>query len=514
MAIALDKLTPEQLETYLHAQAIIARQGDAAARVLALRDYYDGAHPVLLTERQQEIIGALLDGNEFPDFAHNHVKSVIDTLRERLSVTGVNIEGATEDAPGTPEAQVAAAMWDWWTRGRLDAEQIRLYRRALRDGLTYVIVDFDNDAQRPRFTLHHVDAGEAEPGVILHRDPSDANKVLYATRYFTTFNPLEPGATGKERKTVYLPAEIRKYIKGKAGEWLPTMDDGDTAWPIPWVDRRGQPLGIPVIEFANPGGSEVAQIIPLQNLLNKAWLDAIAAADFGGFGLLGIEYDSSRLGPRMAASAEPGSEVDGDEIRVSPGRLLEVDDATIVRVPSGDLSQLIAMIDRIEQAISGVSRTPMYYLRPVGGTEVPSGEALKQLESGLVRRAEERQLVFGQSWEDVFAAAYRINQAFGPSLPELADPSITITWQDANVRNEQADAATAEAHQRLGVPQEELWRKLGYTPEQIQAFKDAQRADKQAQVAAVAAALRTTQGIAAQGGTAQFAVNGNGGTTA
>lgn len=504
----IDKLSPAQLERYIHMQAIVAGQEVAAERVRLLRRYYDGAQDVMATDRQREIISPLLDNDLFP-FAHNHVKSVIDTLRERLSVTGIAVEDAAD--AGTPEAQVSAALWEWWTKSRLDAEQIRLYRRALRDGLVYVMVDFDAETMRPRFTQHHVDAGDMEPGIVMHRDPTDTNRVLFATRHFTAFDPLTPGATGKRRKTIYLPDQIRKYAEGRAGAWEPYQDEGDPGWPIPWTDRRGRPLGIAVVEFANPGGSEVAQIVALQNLLNKAWLDAVAAADFGGFGLLGIEYDTTRLGPRLTAGNAGDSDADSegaDEIRVSPGRLLEVDDAHIVRVPSGDLSQLIAVIDRIEQAISGVSRTPMYYLRPVGGSDVPSGEALKQLESGLVRRAEERQLVFGQAWEDVFRLAYRVNQAFGQSLPDLPDLALHVTWADANVRNEANEAATAEAHQRLGVPQEELWRRLGYTPEQIEQFKAGQRADQAAQVAVITAALRTTQNISA----APSSGNGTGAT--
>ena len=489
MAIALDKLSPEQLERYIHMQGIVAGQEQDAARVTALREYYDGDHPVLLTERQQEYLGGLLDKPDFP-FAHNLVRSVIDTLRERLSVTGITIEGAA--GAGAPESQVSAALWDWWTRGRLDSEQIRLYRRALRDGLAYVMVDYDAAAGRPRFTQHHVDAGVTEPGVVLHRDPTDENRVLYATRYFSTFDPLTPGATGARRKTVYLPDQIRKYKAGRGG-WEPVMDDGDPSWPLPWVDRRGAPLGIPVVEFANPGGSEVAQVIGLQNALNKAWLDLLAAADTSGFPLIAIEYeDDLPLGVAAADEDEDAA------LRLSPGRAIEVVKARVHRLEAAQLEQMIAVIRYIVQAISGVSRTPAYYLEPVGGANVPSGEALKQLESGLVRRAEERQLVFGQAWEDVFALAYRVNQAFGPSLPELPDLSLRVQWADANVRNEANEAATAEAHGRLSVPQEELWRRLGYTPEQIDAFKAARRADDAAKIAAVTAALRVG-GSAANG---------------
>lgn len=493
--IDISKLTPAQLDQYIHLQSIVARQQDAADKVLLLRRYYDGDHPVMLTARQQEFLGTLLDA-DMPTFSHNLVKSVLDTLRERLNLTGVStVEDEEADDP------TATAMWEWFEAGRMNAEQIRLYRRALRDGLSYVMVDFDAVNNRPRFTLHHVDAGQKEPGVVFHRDPEDSNRVLFACRYWWQgVNPLQPGEAGRERKTVYLPGEIRKYIMGRGGQWEPYQDDGDTSWPLPWIDSMGEPLGIPIVEFANPGGSEVEQIIGLQNALNKAWLDLIAASDTNGFPILVIEYDTTRLGPSANTQSDADNE-DADEIRMSPGRLLELDDATAHRIEAANPLPMIEVINRIEQAISGVSRTPAYYLRPVGGADVPSGEALKQLESGLVRRAEERQLVFGQSWQDVFALAWRINQTFGARLPDVPDMRVEVTWQDANVRNELSEAQTAEAHQRLGVPQWELWQRLGYTPEQIDAFKNAKLADTQAQVAAVAAAMRVD--ASRTGGTAQ-----------
>jgi hypothetical protein len=504
--IAIDKLTPAQLERLLHMDSIIVEQQRKAEKVLALRAYYDGDHPVMLTERQQEFIGPLLDSKAPFSFAHNHVRSIIDTLRERLAVTGVNLEGVGEGDTTSPKAIVQAAMWQWWTRARMDSDQIRLYRRALRDGLCYLMVDFDPETMRPRFTMHHVDAGDKEPGIVLHRDPSDQNKVLYATRHFVEFNPLEPGVTGTRRKTVYMPDQIRKYVMGGSG-WEAVKDSSEEPWPIPWVDRNGKPLGVPVIEFANPGGSEVEQIIGLQNALNKAWLDLIAAADTSGFPLVVFNYleDTGQLSGAQDDADHEGS----DELRLSPARVIEVIQTDVKRLEAADMSQMIAVIDRIELAISGVSRTPSYYLRPVGGSDVPSGEALKQLESGLVRRAEERQLVFGQAWEDVFALAYRVNQVFGPRLPDVPDMSLTVTWQDANVRNELAEAQTAEAHQRLGVPQVELWRRMGYTPEQIERFQQEQAQQEQAKVAMVTAAMRTQQSM--QNGNGAPQANGTNG---
>jgi hypothetical protein len=126
----------------------------------------------------------------------------------------------------------------------------------------------------------------------------------------------------------------------------------------------------------------------------------------------------------------------------------------------------------------------------------------------LVAFIEELQLIFGQAWEDVFAVAYRVNQAFGPSLPELDEPSIRMTWQDANVRNDQIIATTAESHQRLGVPPATIWQMLGYTPEQIDEFKRTKLSDANAVLASALTIIKTQGGLTGRQQPGQPAQNG------
>jgi len=178
----ISKLTPAQLDRFLHLQSLVDRQANDADKILAYRAYYDGEHPVLLTKRQREYLGDLLNPEQFT-FAHNLVKRVIDTIRSRLSVSGITVNGAaTTGTEETPEMAVAALMWSWWKASRLDSAQIDLYRRALRDGYAYVIVDWDNAAKRPRFTLHKSDDGQTDD--ILHYDTEDEARQLFATKYF------------------------------------------------------------------------------------------------------------------------------------------------------------------------------------------------------------------------------------------------------------------------------------------------------------------------------------------
>lgn len=508
MAIDLSKLTPSQLDTYIHIQAVISRQAEAAAKVKSLRAYYDGDHPVMLTERQKEYLGPLLTGfsdtdtlgnvtHDYPfEFAHNVAKTVVDMVKDRLRVEGFTVNGASAGELGedgsiaglSPDEAAAALMWQWWNDNRMDAQQSRLYKRALRDGLTYVMVDYDAENDRPRLTLHELDDGTT--GIVLHRDPTDANVVLCVTRYFYTFDPLKPGTTGRERKNVYLPGEIRKYIRGVAGAWEQHLDDGDTTWPLSWVDRMGKPLGPAVIEFQDPDGGMIAGIVGLQNALNKSWLDLLAAADTSGFPVLVAEYDEAKMG----TDADDDDLTDADELRVAPGRMVEVFGGKVKRLEGSNMSQMIDTVWTIVSAVGTVSRLPQHDMKPIPGVDFPSGEALKQAETGLVTKAEERQLVFGQSWADVMALAWRVQETFSQQkMPTLKRMNIDVTWKDAQTRMEKTEAEVAQIHAALNVPDAAVWQKLGYTPEQIAGFDAGKRRALAEKVALVTSAVQTNQ---------------------
>lgn len=477
--IDLMLLSRADLERLIHMDAIIAGQKEEEARVRAARDYYSGDHPVFLTERQKQFMGRSLTEGDFP-FSHNLVRSVIDTLRERLSVTGFMVDGAgaSGDSGAGPAARLAGLIWQWWGHNKMTAQQTRLYRRTLRDGASYIMVDYDEEAQRPRLRLHEKFDGKS--GIVLHRDPEDENRVLYATRYWHQFDPLTPGATGIPRKTVYLHHEIRKYTQNTASTagsssalWYPVQDAGDPGWPIPWLDWQGRPLGCLVVEFQNPGGSEILHMAGLQNALNKAWLDLIASADMAGFPILAAEYADKDDGASVTQDQGDEDLAGADELRISPGRLFEIFGGRLHRIEGANLGELIDLMWTITKAISAVTRTPQQFLAPFPGVDVPSGEALKQLESGLVSKAEERQTTLSDSWADVFALAYRVARTFGPDgLPDLTDPLISPQWKDPNTRMEKVEAEIAKMLKELGLPDDVVWGKAGLSPDQISRYLD------------------------------------------
>jgi hypothetical protein len=239
-----------------------------------------------------------------------------------------------------------------------------------------------------------------------------------------------------------------------------------------------------MIEFTNPGGSEMDQIIGLQNAVNKSWLDVIAAADAEGFPITVASYTGDKSPP-------PPPDDPTKALPVGPGRWVEVDGGTVQRLDGANLDPMLNVVWALVQAISGVSRTPQYYLKPVGGSDVPSGEALKQLDSGLVKRAEERQLIFGQTWTDVMAMCVKVNATFGTtSTPDLDRIDIATTWDSAQTRYELAAAQTALIYKQLGMPDDYVWSSTGAQPEQIASWKDQKRMDQAADIATLTQSLK------------------------
>jgi hypothetical protein len=96
MSLDISRLDSVQLDRFIHIQSVIARQQADADKVKAARDYYAGNHPVMLTQRQQEFLGKDLTTGEYA-FNHNLVKVVVDTLRERLNVTGFTVNGRSAE---------------------------------------------------------------------------------------------------------------------------------------------------------------------------------------------------------------------------------------------------------------------------------------------------------------------------------------------------------------------------------------------------------------------------------
>lgn len=467
------------LERYI---ALLGEADKLETRWQATRDYrayYAGDQETYLTPRQREYLGPLITEADH-GCGFNVCKPVVDTLRERCKLRGYT----GSDAAGKA---LAAKLADWLERAHMDAQQITVHRRALRDGVGYVVVGWDAEDKRPTWTPNR--AYDGDVGVTYHSDPETGAPVL-ACKYWRVSDPLSEQHR-QRRRTVYLPDRILRFKEDAAGQygWTPLEPREGLAvqWWTDTMQEGGQPLGVACIEFPNPGHvSELADIMGPQNALNKTYLDLQAAADATGFQIITISYP----GPAGAAPVDDEDATD-DDLSIAPGRALELfDGATAGTLPPGDLAQLIQTLHTNVAVVAAISRTPQYYLWPYGGSDVPSGEALKQLESALEARATERTKLWGPAWVTAARIGARLYRAMGYTDVE-PEAGLHAEWDAVSVRNEFIQGQVAEIHQRLGIPQEVLWvRQLGYSQEDAEQFKALLLEAQRAQVATTAQALR------------------------
>lgn len=408
--------------------------------------YYDGDHRAKVPEKVRH----WLEQNY--SFRGNLCDVVVDALAERLVVTGFVVDG--------PDGQQAGeAAWRWWRKSKLDATSRVLHKEAAKLGDMYLLVDWER-AGRPRFTYQTPD----------QLFPRYANRELvYAVKVW------DLDATTR-RYNVYFPDRVERYVATKSARrgLLTTPDTWSVPSPVPdaglvaWAAPDGSPLGVPVVHFRNNaqsgdyGRPEHAQVIPLQDMLNKSLVDLALVMDTMGF-------------PQRWAT---GPTPQGHEWSVAPGRVWKADDpeAKFGQFDAADPRGLIDTIMLLVNIAAGRSRTPQHLFHIAG--DYPTGEALKTAEAGFINKVEDRTVTFGNAWEQALQLAFLLDNAFGRGRwsPDLLMDTL---WRPFELRNEQAHAQ-AEATLSGMLPRRESWRRLGYTPQQIERL-EAEWAEQQQQ---------------------------------
>ena len=427
---------------------LVTEDEDRQKNIRQYREYYDGQHETLLTDRQRRYL-ELKVGQEFNG---NYCPIPIDSLAEKLTITGAKA--------GDVQTPI---LNDWLTQNRLDGLQGIAHTCALRDGDAYLMVSWSDELQRPVLTVEMACCdGE---GVKVHYSEEDRTQIAFATKRWRVKQGQGSGYV--RRLNIYYPDRIEKYISNQImaeGEWMAYNEPGQP-WPIPWVRPDGRPIGVTMCHFRNKeqgypyGDSEISNVIPLQNAFNKSLIDLMAAADTTAFRVYTMVGDNP------------------SGIKVSPGSWIYTmrppsgdNGASIGHIPGEDLTPLIALKDSVAMEIARITRTPLSYFQIRG--HVASGETLKEQEAPLVSKAKKRQVYFGNAWEQALRMARVLWNEFGPG-PELDETQpIEMVWASPEVRNVKEDLEAATLKKALGVPQEQLWAEMGYTEAQIEEFAE------------------------------------------
>lgn len=461
----------------------LARQRE----VVDARMYLEGAQVTHTTARIRALLG--LAAGDDVRLKLNIIHTIVSAVTERLAVTNVQAVAETPEA-GDDEAgsEATAALGAWadrvWQGNKLSVKQDDIYTDAVNDGESFVIVDYREDfgpriIPHPRYTdtmaeasssvdASNIRAGEVGDGfgckVFYENDDPNQDIVRASKRW------REELGAGKARMrlTEYYPDRIEKYDVGK-GRPEPIRDEGDTAWPIPWVDAAGNPLGVPVFSFDNPARRpEAFDAWGVQDAVNQAFIDLLAgnrSAAFRIFKAFGFYPTTDGKQPASDRSnwlsIEPGG-IYGDAGK-SPS------EATFEPIDGMSPEAFLQTLNELIQKAASTTDTPLSRFQISG--QVAGADTQQEYKEPLYIKAEKRQLRFGAAWADVFGMALKLERVFGGvALPETA--RFTPVWKPVKPRNIDELQKEASAKKASGIPEEVIWREVwGYSEQQVMAMK-------------------------------------------
>lgn len=410
------------------------------------RRYMDGEFDSQMTTEMRQLMRLRTD----EEFGANYCHTVVSTMADRLRVAG--IEADTD----------VGKEWidDLLKRNRFDALQVNCHEAALRDGVTYLLVDYDNEAQRVRWT--HEQAYDGMDGMVV---VYESTRSIVPTLAVKIWKLTTHAYADTLRFNVYHADRIERY-QSLSGGTPGLIDDG----PLPWTDREGQPLGVPVIPFinrqrgnGNEGLSELENVISLQNMLNRALYSMTMTAELSAFQV------------RWAKGFNPPNNLTpGSWIKIGSEGLTADDVAEIGTLDQGEIMPYVEQSHFIIEQIFDVSSTPYYR-----ASSNASGEALKQREIGLLGKVRRAQIKFGNAWEDAAYLSHRIQDAYGQSRPPAVE-TFNTAWDEAEVRNDKEAVETImQARDLLGdeLTMRKLAPVLGLTEDEIQQALEARRAE-------------------------------------
>lgn len=415
----------EQLEPKLSVQAA------AAAR---FEMYFDGEQPLPVALSSQEY------RDEFErmlrEVRDNWMPIVVDAVAERMTPVGFRLSASADG--DVPSADREAAKI--WQRNFLDADSKLAHGAALTTGLCPVMVWAGKDGTA-EITVEH-----PSQVYVAYESGSRRRRAAAIKRWRDEW-------TGEWCYNLYLPDGIHKFVR----------DGGNLRERERLVVN---PLRVvPVVELRNrlrlrdgQVRSELMEVLSTQDQINKLTIDMLVASEYAAFRQkwgTGVEVDEDSDGN------------DPSPVKSGITRMFTVGDdkARFGTFEATDVKQYVELIESRILSLARRTRTPPHYM--LGAVaQMPNGESIKAAETGLIAKVKDRQVMCGEAWEEVMRLAFQVE-----GNAKAGDTELETVWADPETRTESEHVDAVMKRKALGVPTQQLWEDLGYTPTQIARFK-------------------------------------------
>ena len=359
----------------------------------------------------------------------NLLCKVVGAVSDRLAITGIRLKDDSSDE----------AAWDIWRRSGMDMSHSMSMTTSLIAGVSHLSV-WPNAQGRAIIAPEH-------PSEMVHElVPGSLREVAAAMKVY------RDDVSERWVATLWLPDSVHMWSSASEA----------VAYATGWeeADSFSNPWGIvPVVPLPNRPSlrrtymSEMHEGIPIQQRINQTLLNLLVAEESVAFPqryATGLELDRDEDGnPTRPFKSGPDSLWVAEDPDVKFGQFNESRFDGYLQVLRSDI-----------EGMSAATSTPLFNLSAHLAVP-PSAEALNALESGLVKKVQEKQRIFGRSFEDAINIALRME---GNDVDEFG---VEVAWADAHLTSEAAKADAAQKLSSIGVPTEALWEMVGASPQEI-----------------------------------------------
>jgi hypothetical protein len=414
------------------------------ARVQLYRKYEEGEHRSGITDQMSKMLRLTAEANGINDFNDNYCEVVVEKMAGRLHLAEIT----TGDA-GLDKTWLSPIL----ELNKWDSLQGLAFRGAVRDGDSYVMID-------PVSLKWSCEAAfDTDTGVVSLSEQGSSTPYWAAKLWYDSV----PGVDAVTVQIVVYQPDRVSYWWGEAGnnevqplDIVPvTIPEGLTEEDIALIPattnvRPWPPSRVPVVHFINKasnysseGRSELRVVIPLQDALNRTLHSMVMASEFTAFRLkwaIGIEIDANGIVPGAVVNLVLSDENDKVITEPTEAQAAFLKAVRVGEFEATEMGQYIEQIDKFAKEVSQVSQTPIYGVTTQG---VLSGEALKQLEIGLIGKCERFQKDNTDAIRTLITLTAEIQNTFkafaGIELAEVpAVIVVSMTWKPAELLDSNA----------------------------------------------------------------------------
>lgn len=400
--------------------------------------YYEGNQPtVYLTQRLREIFRGV-----DMVFTENWCSVVVDACKDRINLSGFQIK----------DARVQTLLDEAWGENEMGIEADDIHETALVCGEAYLIV-------WPNEETGETEAYYNDPRMVeIIYSPLNPRRKLFAGKMWAAED-------GTGRMTLYYSDHLEYYGTQQkieevsaATAFLPLLAEGQI-WP---TNEYGV---VPVFCFKPNRNrqSDLVNVVPIQNGVNKLLSDMMVAAEYGAFRQRWVITNADMQGK---VSSQPG-----EMLQIPPGDGQE-QDVSVGEFNITDLDNYLKAIDNLSNAIGKVTGTPRHYFFTQGGD--PSGEALIAMEAPLNKKAQGRIERFSAVWQEV---AVFIAQIGGMQVKKM---DVTPIFDEPETIQPKTQAEIIKLQTDAGIPLVTALREAGWSDAQIEKMKKDEKEDKAA----------------------------------